>query len=38
MDRRSMLRATALGAGAIALPFTTWSAAYAAPAQNAVGP
>jgi hypothetical protein len=33
-----MLRATALGAGAVALPFTAWSAAYGAPAQNAAGP
>jgi secreted PhoX family phosphatase len=38
MDRRSMLRATVVGAGAVALPFTSWSAAYAAPAQNAAGP
>ncbi len=38
MDRRTMLRATALGAGAVALPFTAWSAAYGAPAQNAAGP
>src|SRR5262245_61211949 len=38
MDRRSMLRTTVLGAGVMALPFTTWSAAYAAPAQNAAGP
>jgi secreted PhoX family phosphatase len=36
MDRRTLLRATVFGAGAaVALPFTTWSAAYAAPAQNA---
>ena len=33
-----MLRTTVMGAGAIALPFTTWSAAYGAPAQNAPGP
>jgi secreted PhoX family phosphatase len=33
-----MLRTTVLGAGVVALPFTTWSAAYAAPAQNAAGP
>jgi secreted PhoX family phosphatase len=26
------------GAGGLALPFTAWSAAYAAPAQNATGP
>ncbi len=38
MDRRTMLRATAVGAGAVALPFTAWSAAYGAPAQNAAGP
>ncbi|MEE6262532.1 alkaline phosphatase PhoX [Plantactinospora sonchi] len=38
MDRRNMLRATVLGAGAVALPFTAWSAAYAAPAQNAPNP
>ncbi|RKR92899.1 uncharacterized protein DUF839 [Micromonospora pisi] len=38
MDRRNLLRTTVLGAGAVALPFTTWSAAYAAPAQNASGP
>ncbi|MEU8367232.1 alkaline phosphatase PhoX [Micromonospora tulbaghiae] len=38
MDRRAMLRATVLGAGAVALPFTAWSAAYGAPAQNAAGP
>ncbi|GGQ49811.1 alkaline phosphatase PhoX [Couchioplanes azureus] len=38
MDRRTMLRATVVGAGAVALPFTAWSAAYGAPAQNAVGP
>jgi len=38
MDRRAMLRATVVGAGAIALPFTAWSAAYGAPAQNATGP
>ena len=29
MDRRTMLRATVVGAGAVALPFTAWSAAYA---------
>ncbi|GIJ48782.1 hypothetical protein Val02_56680 [Virgisporangium aliadipatigenens] len=33
-----MLRTTVVGAGAMALPFTAWSAAYAAPAQNATGP
>ncbi|GAA1502167.1 DUF839 domain-containing protein [Dactylosporangium maewongense] len=33
-----MLRATVAGAGGLALPFTAWSAAYAAPAQNAAGP
>lgn len=38
MERRTMLRATVLGAGSVALPFTAWSAAYAAPAQNAAGP
>ncbi|MFX0592388.1 alkaline phosphatase PhoX [Melissospora conviva] len=38
MDRRAMLRATVLGAGAVALPFTAWSAAYGAPAQYAPGP
>lgn len=38
MDRRTLLRATVAGAGGLALPFTTWSAAYAAPAQNATGP
>ena len=38
MDRRAMLRATVVGAGAAALPFTAWSAAYGAPAQNATGP
>src|SRR3712207_3492440 len=38
MDRRAMLRTTVMGAGAVALPFTTWSAAYGAPAQNAPGP
>ena len=38
MDRRTLLRATAAGAGSLALPFTAWSAAYAAPAQNATGP
>jgi hypothetical protein len=38
MDRRSMLQATVVGAGAMALPFTTSSAAYAAPAQNAGSP
>ena len=38
MDRRSLLRATVVGAGTVALPFTAWSAAYAAPAQNAAGP
>jgi secreted PhoX family phosphatase len=38
MDRRSLLRATMAGAGGLALPFTAWSAAYAAPAQNAGGP
>ena len=38
MDRRTMLRATVVGAGAVALPFTAWSAAYGAPAQNATGP
>jgi secreted PhoX family phosphatase len=38
MDRRTLLRTTVLGAGALALPFTPWSAAYGAPAQNATGP
>jgi secreted PhoX family phosphatase len=38
MERRAMLRATVVGAGALALPFTAWSAAYGAPAQNATGP
>ncbi|WP_305785638.1 alkaline phosphatase PhoX [Symbioplanes lichenis] len=38
MDRRTLLRATVAGAGSVALPFTAWSAAYAAPAQNAPGP
>ena len=38
MDRRTLLRATVAGTGGLALPFTTWSAAYAAPAQNAAGP
>ncbi|WP_250034716.1 alkaline phosphatase PhoX [Paractinoplanes maris] len=38
MDRRSLLRATVAGAGGLALPFTAWPAAYAAPAQNATGP
>ncbi|AGZ41918.1 alkaline phosphatase PhoX [Actinoplanes friuliensis] len=37
MDRRTLLRATVLGAGAVALPFTSWSAAYAA-AQPGAGP
>ena len=37
MDRRSLLRATVLGAGAVALPFTGWSAAYAT-AQPGAGP
>ncbi|GAB7036478.1 PhoX family protein [Catenuloplanes niger JCM 9533] len=32
------MRATVAGAGGLALPFTAWSAAYAAPAQNAAGP
>lgn len=38
MDRRRLLQATVVGAGSMALPFTAWSAAYAAPAQNAPGP
>ena len=38
MDRRTMLRTTVVGASAMALPFTAWSAAYGAPAQNAAGP
>src|SRR5687768_12131075 len=38
MDRRALLRATVAGAGAVALPFTGWSAAYAAPAQVGAGP
>ena len=38
MDRRTLLRTTVAGAGGLALPFTAWSAAYAAPAQNATGP
>ncbi|MBM2614084.1 DUF839 domain-containing protein [Actinoplanes sp. LDG1-06] len=38
MDRRTLLRATVAGAGGLALPFTAWPAAYAAPAQNATGP
>jgi hypothetical protein len=39
MDRRTLLRTTVIGAGAaVALPFTTWSAAYAAPAQNVPSP
>ncbi len=38
MDRRTLLRATVAGAGGVALPFTAWSSAYAAPAQNATGP
>jgi len=38
MDRRTMLRATVVGASAVALPFTAWSAAYGAPAQNGPGP
>ena len=38
MDRRTLLRATVAGAGAVALPFTGWSAAYAAPAQVGAGP
>ena len=29
MDRRTLLHATVLGAGAVALPFTGWSAAFA---------
>jgi len=37
MQRRALLRATVLGAGAVALPFTGWSAAYGA-AQPAPGP
>ncbi|MEU7908023.1 alkaline phosphatase PhoX [Actinoplanes sp. NPDC049118] len=37
MDRRTLLRATVLGAGAVALPFTGWSAAYAA-AREDTGP
>ncbi|BCJ55042.1 hypothetical protein Asp14428_65170 [Actinoplanes sp. NBRC 14428] len=37
MDRRALLRATVLGAGVVALPFTGWSAAYGA-AQAAPGP
>ncbi|GAB7051397.1 PhoX family protein [Catenuloplanes indicus JCM 9534] len=32
------MRATVAGAGGLALPFTAWPAAYAAPAQNAAGP
>jgi secreted PhoX family phosphatase len=38
MDRRTLLQATIAGAGGLALPFTAWSAAYAAPAQNGLGP
>jgi secreted PhoX family phosphatase len=38
MDRRTLLRSTVVGASGLALPFTAWSAAYAAPAQNATGP
>ena len=38
MDRRTLLRSTVVGVGGLALPFTAWSAAYAAPAQNAAGP
>jgi secreted PhoX family phosphatase len=38
VDRRTLLRTTVAGAGGLALPFTAWSAAYAAPAQNATGP
>jgi secreted PhoX family phosphatase len=38
MDRRVLLRSSVIGAGAVALPFTTWAAAYGAPAQNAAGP
>ncbi|GIF12496.1 alkaline phosphatase PhoX [Actinoplanes teichomyceticus] len=38
MDRRTMLRTTVVGASAMALPFTAWSAAYGAPAQNGPGP
>lgn len=38
MDRRSLLRATVAGGAGLALPFTAWPAAYAAPAQNATGP
>jgi secreted PhoX family phosphatase len=38
MDRRTLLRSTVVGVGGLALPFTAWSAAYAAPAQNATGP
>jgi secreted PhoX family phosphatase len=38
MDRRTLLRTTMAGASGLALPFTAWSAAYAAPAQNATGP
>ena len=38
MDRRTLLRSTMVGVGGLALPFTAWSAAYAAPAQNAAGP
>jgi secreted PhoX family phosphatase len=37
MDRRNLLRATVLGAGAVALPFTGWSAAYAS-ARTGAGP
>jgi secreted PhoX family phosphatase len=38
MDRRTLLRSTVLGAGALALPFTIWSSACGAPARNADGP
>jgi secreted PhoX family phosphatase len=38
MQRRSILRAAATGAAALALPFTTWPKAYGAPAQAAAGP
>ncbi|MEO3779849.1 alkaline phosphatase PhoX [Micromonospora sp. B11E3] len=38
MDRRTLLRATVAGAGGLVLPFTAWSTAYAAPAQNAASP
>ena len=38
LERRAILRAAAMGAAALALPFTTWSEAYGAPAQAVESP